>query len=452
VRVLDHPSPETLKRWFAGQLPEDESASVERHVAAGCRGCRTRLEPALEDLLREHLGGPPPAADEDGGVYDVVADRAFSSVAPQLAAAWSERRATGRAYTALVAEGVKGLTGRDGRSFEGPELCSALLRRSHELRHRDPEQMLRLAWLAVRAARSLGEERWGTARVADFRARAWAELANAYRLRGDLGRAEEAMATSGAHFARGSRDPYLSARLKTLQATLLAGQRHFDQALEALGGAEEAYAELGELRERVRLLVKKGIYQGYAARSAEAVRTLSLAVALIDRRTDPELALEAVHSLAVFHVDAGRWRRARALLLANARLYEEHGQGVLSIKRRWLEGRISACRSELGSAAQNLTAAIGGLEEAGLGYAAAIACLDLASVWLRLDKPRAAALLVEGAADFFLALGIGREALAAIAILREALRREDLSAGLVHEAIRSLRRLVNDPAAGLHRD
>ncbi len=450
--MLDHPSPETLKRWFEGWLPEGESAVVARHVGSGCQACHAVIEPALEDLLRRELGGQAVATEEDSVAFDRAIDSAFSAVAPQLTAALKERAAADRAYAVLVAGGVQGLAGAEGRSFQGPELCSALLRRSHELRHRDPEEMLRLAWLAARAAHGLSAERWGGARVADFRARAWAELANGFRLRGNLARAEETMRTAAAHFANGSQDPFLAARLRALEATLLAGQRHFDRALELLDGAEEIYADLGQTLHRARILVKKGIYQGYAARPAEAVRALTRAVALIDPKADPELALEAVHSLAWFHMDAGRWRRARVLLAAHDSLYREHGSGVLSIKRRWLEGRIKAYRGELASAEHDLTAAIGGLEEAGLGYAAAIACLDLAGLWLRLGQPRAAALLVEGAANFFLALGIGRETLAAIAILRDALLREDLSESLVHEVVRSLRRLVNDPAVGLHRD
>jgi tetratricopeptide (TPR) repeat protein len=450
--VLDHPSPETLKRWLEGRLPEEEALRVARHLDAGCRACEAASEPLLEALLREELGGAPPEEEEAAGAYDAATDRALSALGPKLAAVWSERETAERAYAVLVAEGEKGVERIASEGASGPALCTALLRRSHELRHRDPGQMLRLCWLATRAAAGLAARQWGDHRVADFRSRTLAELANAFRLGGNLARADEVMRTAVAFFAQGSQDPYLGARLMTLQATLLASQRHFDDALALLGRAAAVYGELGEEAEQARLLVKKGIYHGYAARPGEAIQALEEAVARIDPAADPELALEAAHSLAWFYMDAGRWRQSRALLWSHRVLYERHGQGVLAAKRRWLQGRIDAFRGELGTAEQQLTAALSGLAEAGLGYAAAIACLDLASVWLRLGKPRSAALLAEGAADSFLALGIGRESFAAIVVLREALVQENLSETLIHEVTGTLRRFVHDPAARVHQD
>jgi tetratricopeptide (TPR) repeat protein len=403
----------------------------------------------LPETLRRWLRGrPEPEATSDAAnaAYDTVMDRAFDSVLREVPAALREADLVEQAYAVLVAEGLDGLErAADGRRFRGPPLCLALLRRSLDMRRRDPDEMLKLATLAAESARELRPEEWGEHRAADLCARTSAELANARRLAGDLVRADEDMRRAFDHFAQGSRDPLLSARLLALRATLLCDHRRFAEAQDLLERAEAIYKDFGEGGEATRILVKRGLYAGYAGQVERAIGLLSAAVAVIDERAEPELALDAAHSLAVFLMDSGDWRQAAALVSQFRRLYERHGQRIVLIKKTWLEGRVEAARGRLDQGAAALEAAIAELEEVGLGYEAAIAGLDLAAVQLRLGRTQAAVRLIGRSAETFVALGIGREALAAVVMLRDAVEQETASEGIVQEVARFVRRLQHDP-------
>ncbi len=405
---------------------------------------------SLPETLRRWLRGrPEPEATSDAAnaAYDTAMDRAYEAVLRDVPEALQEADLVEQAYAVLAAEGLEGLERAAGR-FAGPPLCLALLRRSFDMRRRDPGAMLRLAERAAEAAGRLRPEDWGAHRVADLRARTLAELANARRLACDLARADEEMRRAFDRFAAGSRDPLLLARLLALRATLLSDQRRFAEAQELLERAEAIYKEFGEAGEATRILVKRGIYAGYAGHAERSIGLLSAAVAVIDQRAEPELALDAINSLANSLMDAGDWRQSAALVSRFRRLYEEHGQRTVLIKKTWLEGRIEAARGRLDQGAAALEAAIAELEEVGLGYEAAIAGLDLAAVELHLGRTKEAVRLVGSSADTFVALGIGREALAAVVMLRDAIEQEKASEGIVREVARFLRRLQHDPGRG----
>lgn len=117
------------------------------------------------------------------------------------------------------------------------------------------------------------------------------------------------------------------------------------------------------------------------------------------------------------------------------------------LKRTWLEGYIAAGLGDLERAAERLSDAIQGFEEAELGYQAALAALDLGAVWLRQGRAHAASELIEHAAETFVAIGVGREALGALALLQQACEQENVTATFVHQVSAFLRRLEHDPSA-----
>ena len=81
-----------------------------------------------------------------------------------------------------------------------------------------------------------------------------------------------------------------------------------------------------------------------------------------------------------------------------------------------------------------------GFEQAGLGYKAALAGLELGLVRLRRGQTGAAIQEVLAAVDVFLSLGIAREAGASVLLLRKTLDREILDATLLEHVIGQLQR------------
>ena len=109
--------------------------------------------------------------------------------------------------------------------------------------------MLRLAELARLAADRLDPAVHGADQRTDMQARAWAELANAYRIADDFSQAEAAMACALDLRAQGTGDPLLYARIADLDASLLCDQRRFKEAFRML---DLAYAIHRRLQRRPR--------------------------------------------------------------------------------------------------------------------------------------------------------------------------------------------------------
>ncbi len=427
-----------------------------RHLLRGCTRCQAALTPFLDILFRHEIVDEPEEdlaaviAEEPlavGDFYDAAIDRAFAAVRRELGRLDRESRVVSEAREALAADGLAGVIGHGRPRYRGPVLCLALIQRSQELRHEDPIEMVRMAKIAVLTARNLDGHRYGAKRVTDLQAQAWGELGNAYRTAEDLPAAERALARALDLLQEGSQDPILGARLLSLQASLLAYQRRFMEALELLERVAETYELFGDSQQAGKALVKLGLYTGCAGDAERAVSLLRRGLDMIDSAADPHLALAAVHNLAGFLADSGHPREARAILWRNRALYERYGERVSLLKRLWLQGRIDACVGQLDRAARRLAEAQRGLDEAGLGYHAAVAALDLTEVWLRQGKSKLAAGLVEQAAETFLVLGIDREAMAALHLLRQAFEREVATLAVVQRTIAFFRRFENDPAA-----
>jgi len=444
--LREHPTPQTLDRFLRGELPAVEGVGVLRHVVRGCRPCLA--------AVARHLYGTeePEDADSVGEFYDAAFDRAFGVAGRAAEDRREEARLVDEAYAALVAEGLPGIFGPSVRRFGSLIFCLALLRRSWELRHEDPSEMLLLVRLAEVASRYVKVARFGEARVADLQARALAELANAQRITGDLAGAERGVRKALQLRREGTQDPFLGAHLLTIQATICGDSRRFPEALELLERVEKTYAALGNPHKAGQAAVQRGLYTGYAGNAEEAVQHLRRALALIDEAADPQLALVAVHNLARSLAECGEFRVARTLLFNNRARYSQHADRIILLKRTWLEGQIDAGLGEFDRASKRLAAAMQGFEEAELGYQAALTALDLAAVWLEQSHSPMAATLVEQAAETFTAIGVNREALGALILLQQACEKGLATAAWVHRLATHLRHLEHDPGVRFSRE
>lgn len=330
--------------------------------------------------------------------------------------------------------------------LKGLPAYEAFLERSWNLRHDDPEEMVRLAMYATLVAGRLDPATHGAQRVKDLECRAWSALGNAYRVADNLDAAEFALGRAAELYLEGTQDELLGARLFDLQASLYGARRSFAAALETMDVVHDLYVRHGDLHLAGRALIKKGSYSGLANDPGEAIRLLQRGLEMIDADREPQLALSAVHNTAFFLVECGRFREARALVWQNLPRYETHGGRLDRIKLQGLRGLICAGLGELGRAEEYLKAARQGFEEAGVRYHAAIAGLDLAVVWLRQGRRDEARDLVLDCARVFLDLRIQREALAAVLVLQRAFEK-GLEAGALLDKVREfLRRIEQDPA------
>lgn len=429
-----HPTHEMLEAFSNGSLTSHAARAVVAHLVGGCSECRQSLA-----LMTGPLFSPLPEEEvEISAELDAAYDSAISAA---YAAALAKTGGVARRDPARVVPGAEGLPLPGEAGFATPDVCETLMDRSYELRFTDPAAMLRLAELASQSAEELDAEVYGAENVADLQARAWAEMANAYRIIGDLSQADRMMTRAVDCRSRGTGDPRLLARLSDLAASLACAQRRFDQAFRLLDIGYSIYLKLGDRHSAGRVLIARGLYAGYTGDPLEGIRYLVHGLNTIDRAKEPKLAFQALHNIVLLRVELGEYEEARRSLQQMRPLYARFNDDLDDIKLRWVEGKIAAGLGEFEEAEEAFAESRDRLDRAGLGYRAALVSLDLVSVWLQQGRTAEIRQLVAELLVTFRAVGVEREALAGVLLLRDAVECEQATVELLQLIAHSLGKL-----------
>ena len=436
--MIGHPDRATLEAFLLGRLVAGRRKDVFLHLLGGCSICQESMDPLTGAMFHPGAQETELSAELDAA-YDVAISAALSK-----AMAWQE--------TAPVREDldtkVERLLGGDTPTEAGFwtwALCETLLERSRALRHDDPAGMLRLAQLAQRAADRVDPSVGGPRETVDLRARAWAELGNAWRVCDDLRQAEAALSGALELRAGGTGSRLLLARLADLSASLLCDQRRFTEGFQMLDTAHTLYLQEGAAHEAIRVLLMKGLYLGHTGNPEEGLQVLSHVLDEIDGERDPQMLFQTLHNVLLFRVELGELDEAQRQLQRMRPLYERHASPFIWTKLRGIEGKIASGLGELARAEQLFRGVRGELDAAGLGYQAALISLDLASVCLRLGKKAEVRQLVADMVATFRSLGVEREAMAALLMLNEAVEQDQATLELLALVSGVLHRLERGP-------
>jgi tetratricopeptide (TPR) repeat protein len=446
-RVNDHPTTAELDGFVWNRLPADRARAVVVHLLRGCRSCLSAIAPHIAGLLGLEEPPEPLLSSREEAEYDAAIDRAFAKV---LRKAGDPREERAREALAVSLGPSGELPAEPGRPLGVPAF-EALLERSWALRHEDPAEMVRLAEEAREQAERIGPEELDSQRAADLRCRAWVELGNAYRVADRLSKAEQALGRATNLYLQGTQDEVLAARLFEVQASLLGDCRRFELAESALDLVFAIHRRRGDLHLSGRALISKGLYAGYRGQAEEAVRLTEQGLELIDPDRDPRLLYAALHNQARALMGCGRLRDARIVLWKIKARQLDLGGRINELKIRWLEAQINAGLNELDRAELALREVKSGFAEAGLGYKAALAGLELGAVLLRRGQTDAA--IEEGltAVDVFLSLGIAREASVSVLLLKKSFEQQMADVGLLEYVIHLLHRSEEPSAARAQR-
>jgi tetratricopeptide (TPR) repeat protein len=440
-RVADHLSEEHLGRFFRAEDVADWR-EILGHLAA-CEPCLHRSLPWLDLLLiPEQVGesAVPVLKAED---YEAAIDRAFQAACKELPRIKAEKK---RLAEALARAELPQETLGGSKRVKGWIGILLRLHRSFELRYVDPEGMLREAFLARTTALNLDERVYGAPLVADLRARAAAELANAYRVAEDFRSAAEHFLEAERFREQGTGDLLLVARIGDLKASLAVDERRFGDALHLIDGVRALYEEIGEHHLAGRALVKRAAFVGYEGKAEQAQQDLRTALILLDRARDPRLYASAQLNFLDWCVVRGEYFEARRLLFSSGLRQSFSSEPSNLLKVQWVEAKMHAGLGRLDRAEQTLGEVRRGFVEQGRPYDAALAGLTLAEVWMRQgDKLREVAALAVEMHEVFAGLGIGREALRAARYLAEACYTGMATVALVQHVAGFLTRYERDP-------
>ncbi len=446
-----HPRREALEGFLLSRLPASEAKALVSHLLGGCERCQDEMSPLATSMFTPDTAPEPRLSASEENAYDLAISAAFTK-----ALARDQALTAGRESAERRAEE----TLRAVHRSEAPALpegaiswgfCELLLAKSRELRHTDPAGMLQLADLARRAADRLDPAAEGDDQRTDMQARAWGELANAYRINDDFPQAEAAMACALDLRTQGTGDPLLYARIADLNASLLCDQRRFKEAFRMLDLAYAIHRRHSDGHEVGRTLILKGLYTGYAGKPEEGLQLLVQGLPMIDRARDSKLVFHTLHNILLFRVELGEYEAAQRQLQRMRPLYAEHAAWLDLVKLHRLEGEIAAGLGDLVTAEATFQQIRQDLDEAGHAYQASLVSLDLAGVWMREGRTAEVRGLVSEMVTTFRVLGAEREALSALHLLRDALERDQATLEILRLVGGILRRLQNEPAtrAGL---
>jgi hypothetical protein len=376
-------------------------------------------------------------------MYEVAVTQAIEAVRLHGRLA-PERTAKFRQALALLTD--RGLDALDHRRFGLYASVKALLARSWQLRHENPEQMVYFAYFAASISKRLEKEGFAQEKVMDLRARAVGEYANALRVADRLVEAEDHLREAFQLAALGTGDSAVELRLQDLKASLLGTQHRYSEAVQLLDHLYAASLMHGDRHRAGRVLITKGLYVGYSGDVDEALALLEKGSAMLDATRDSELARLALHNRLNFLVEDARLESALALLEQHRDLLRSGGQ-LDRCKLLLAESRICAGLGLLDLAEESYYEVKAGFLALGVDGHAALSALELATVLMRQGKSSEARQFATEALQVFTRLNIPDTQVEALLVLAEALRSELLSAGLLQSVGEFLRRAEHDPKA-----
>jgi tetratricopeptide (TPR) repeat protein len=378
-------------------------------------------------------GSPPPDVP-----YDALLNRAEEQARRAQRLSVRERIRFYKTLSLLASgPGVESLV--DGGRRAGLGVYEALLARSWAVRFDDPQEMCRLAEVAVEAAARFSPRTYGTRRVADLRARAWGELANACRVADRLREAKKAFGQAFAFLQRGTGEPLLKARLLDLEASYFGTLREFASAHDRLDLVPELYRKAGEPHLAGRTLITKAVYLAYGGNPEEALRLHQEGLSLIDPEREPDLVVTALHNQLSLLIDLGRFQKAQRLLFENRERFRSCGR-IAGLKLRGLEGQISYGLERWTSAELAFREVKEGFRQRGLVFAHALESLYLAMPLLRQGRIDEAEREVLVASKVFFSLQVHREILGSVLLLKEAAEMRRLTVAILENEVRHIRR------------
>jgi hypothetical protein len=140
---------------------------------------------------------------------------------------------------------------------------------------------------------------------------------------------------------------------------------------------------------------------------------------LIDPKREPELPAVVLHVILHGMVECGRSRQARLLLWRMRVMRLVSNDRETFLRFRWLEAKMYDGLGDYERAERACFQTWQGLKQSGSVFATAICGLDLAVLWVAQGRQAEAETLIEELIPVFCDLGIARETLACLLLLRE---------------------------------
>lgn len=373
-------------------------------------------------------------------LYDAVIRRGLARATTYA----TERPARAAHFAALLAVGSRIERRRvfaEDPAAAHPDVVRHLLDQAWTLRTRDTRAAAQLARRALETAIRVARTFSRPAIAADLLAECWAQLANLDRIHGNLRSAEHRWHKVNRALRRGSGDRLLQVEVLRKQAALKRSQRRFEEAIDLLRAALRFQGELEDPQGEGELRTALSIAYQRAGEPEKAYEEILRSLELLDPVRDPELHFFAVRNSVIYLTELGQHEQALLMAGACEVFYAMLDDEVLTMRGRWVKGRLHARCGEPLAAEAYLDRVRRGFREKGLIYESALATLDLALVHAEERDLRKVKQLVEEMYPVFVDKAIPREAAASLILFADSARRHGATAVELNKLIDSLHAL-----------
>ncbi|HWM94871.1 MAG TPA: tetratricopeptide repeat protein [Thermoanaerobaculia bacterium] len=434
-----HPNNMSLEELLLSLGPDHQA--ILDHLTH-CESCRRRVQ---ELRARQTRSERVPGWSVDP--YAEVVGRSQPEVDAHSRALARERAQAPALFVELNGYPMtqRDLIVRNDPRFRTWGLFELLVERSLEMAVRDSGYAEELGLLALRLSDQLDPLVYDARLIEDYRGRAWAHIGNARRVRSDLRGAEEAFEKADTCLRKGTQESVERAIFLDFKASLRRGQRNFDDAARLLRRAISIFLQHGHRHRAGRSLVNLSTVHHYAGRPEEGIPLLHQALELIDSEQEPRLLLCARHNLIDYLASAGRFLEAQILYRETRPLYRDFPDAWAQNRRKWVRGRVSRGLGQSRMAESLFQDALDGFVKEGIPYDTALVSLELASLYAEQGRTGDLKRLAREMLPLFSSLQIHREALAALAFLKQAIEAEQASVEVVASVAAYLRQARHDP-------
>jgi tetratricopeptide (TPR) repeat protein len=436
-----HPNSLLLEELLLS-LNQDQG-SVLGHLMS-CESCRRKVT----ELREQSSGSTGRVLGWSFHAYDKALERSLPDVDAHSRVLARERAQAPALFVELMGYPVaqRNLLLVGDPRFRTWGLFQLLIERSHEMAGQDSGYAEEMGLLALRLSDTLDPIVYDPDLIEDLRGRSWAHIGNARRVRSDHQGAEEAFERADACLRRGSQDAVERAIFLDLKASLRRAQHLFEEALRLTHRAVSIFLQHGHRHRAGRSLLKMSTIHHMAGRIEQAIPLLHQALELIDPEQEPRLLLCARHNLIDDLAELGRFLEAQSLYRETRPLYRDFPDGWIQNRRKWVRGKIARGLGQPRLAESLFEAARDGFMGEGIPYDTALVSLELATLYAEQARMADLQRLAREIVPIFSSLQIHREALAALAYLKQAIEAERVSLELVTSVAAYLRRARHDPA------
>ncbi len=151
------------------------------------------------------------------------------------------------------------------------------------------------------------------------------------------------------------------------------------------------------------------------------------------------------HNLIDYLAASGRYLEAQGLYRGTRSLYRSFPDAWTQNRRKWVKGKIARGLGQADQAESLFLAARDGFIAEGIPYDTALVSLELATLYAEQGRTGNLKRLAGEMVPIFSSLHIHREALAALAYLKQAVEAERANLELVSGVAAYLRRAQHDP-------